>query len=67
METNNFANGVKSMARNVLPACQLLRSGKWTVDDLERWLNAVINDDPAYIAEAARQIRISVRSGNDRH
>ena len=39
------------MARNTLPAVELVRSGKWTLDDVERWLNAVITDDPSYAQE----------------
>ena len=48
---NTFSGGVKSMARNTLPAVELVRSGKWTLDDVERWLNAVITDDPSYAQE----------------
>lgn len=39
-----FSNGVKEMARNVIPAIQLVHKGIWTLGDMEDWLNAVINE-----------------------
>lgn len=48
LNTNSFANGVTSMARNTLPAISLLRSGTWRLGDVERWLNAVIENDAKY-------------------
>lgn len=39
-----FSNGVKAMARNVIPAIQLVHKGAWTLGDMEDWLNAVINE-----------------------
>lgn len=48
---NEFSLGVKSMARNTIPALNLVRKGEWTLDDVERWLNAVIGDDVNYLEE----------------
>ncbi len=43
---NTFAGGVRSMARNTKDAVILLRSGKWTLDQFDTWLDVVIGDKP---------------------
>ena len=53
---NDFEYGVKSMARNCLPAIALIDAGRWTTSDARRWLNAVISDDPNYAREVAPKI-----------
>ena len=52
----DFAKGVVSMCRNTLPAIRLIRQGRWTLDDMERWVEAVISNDASYLSEAVRQI-----------
>lgn len=47
-DENSFAGGVISMARNTLPAVELIRAGKWTLDQMEQWLNAVLANDAKY-------------------
>jgi hypothetical protein len=42
---NQFAYGVVCMSRNVLPALELVRDGRWTIDTLEQWLHAVIQNE----------------------
>jgi len=53
---NDFDSGVTPMARNCLCATKLVRKGEWTVEDMERWLNAVIDSDAEYIDVAKEQI-----------
>lgn len=53
--TNSFAAGTVSMARSSLPAIELIRSGKWTLENAERWLNAVINNDAEFLNEIKSQ------------
>ncbi len=45
----NYQHGIIDMARNARSAIPLLRSGRWTFDDYERWLTAVIDNDPKYL------------------
>lgn len=42
---DKFALGVVSMARNCQAAIKLVRSGKWTIDEVDSWLNSVIEND----------------------
>jgi hypothetical protein len=53
--TNSFASGTASMARSSLAAIELIRSGRWTLESAERWLNAVINNDAEYLNEIKSQ------------
>lgn len=53
---NTFSHGVVAMARNCLPALDQIESGKWTVADMRRWLNAVITNDAKYLEEVKEQI-----------
>ncbi len=53
---NDFANGVNSMARNCKAALQLIDQGRWTIGDAHRWIDAVINQDAAYLETAIQQI-----------
>jgi hypothetical protein len=46
---NTFGGGVVSMSRSSLAGIELVRTGRWTLDDFERFLNAVINNDPTYL------------------
>ena len=41
---NTFGCGVRSMARNTKSAVVLLRSGKWTLDQFDTWLDLVIGE-----------------------
>lgn len=52
----SFSDGVVSMARNTLSAVKLVRSGRWSLDDLEKWLEAVITDDPAHAMAVWKQM-----------
>lgn len=45
------------MARNCISAVQLMRTGKWDLNDVERWLNAVISNDSNYL----RQVLIELK------
>lgn len=49
----DFACGVTRMARNCLPAVDLVRQGRWTLDDMERWLKACIADDLTGVGEVS--------------
>lgn len=42
---NTFAGGVRSMARNTKAAVILLRSSRWTLDQLDEWLDLIIEQD----------------------
>jgi len=42
---DEFASGVNAMAGHCLAALRLVREGKWTIDDVERWLKAVQSND----------------------
>jgi hypothetical protein len=44
------------MSRNVLPALELVRDGRWTIDTLEQWLHAVIQNDHKFIKEVTPKI-----------
>ena len=46
---SDFAHGVSAMARNTLPALELYESGRWSLQDVKDWLNAVINEDLGYL------------------
>lgn len=53
---NTFADGVTSMARNVLPGLKAVREGKMTIEWMEQWLNAVIESDAAFLEESKKLI-----------
>lgn len=37
------------MARSCKAAVEAIRQGKWTLDDMQRWIDACIEQDPAYL------------------
>lgn len=43
--TPTFTGGVQAMAWNCLPAVELVRHGRWTLDDMKEWLQAVVDTD----------------------
>lgn len=45
-EGNAFGHGVVSMARNTKPVVEMLRSGRWTLEQFDQWLDAVIGEKP---------------------
>jgi hypothetical protein len=51
--------GVSSMARNCLSAVQLVRSGKWDLDDVETWLKAVVSNDSEYLKGVLAELKKS--------
>jgi len=53
---DTFAGGIASMSRHSLAAIELIRRGQWTLDKMERWLNAVISNDPKYFDEIRLEI-----------
>jgi hypothetical protein len=57
-ELNTFAGGVASMANNCLPAVELLRSGRWTLEKFERWLKAIIENDAKFLSEVVHEIKV---------
>lgn len=52
---DKFALGIDSMARNCQAAIKCVRTGKMTLDGVERWLEAVITNDPKYLAETLKE------------
>jgi hypothetical protein len=48
MSQSIFCDGVNAMARSCHSAVQLVKDGKWTVDQLDKWLLAVLENDPKY-------------------
>jgi len=54
---NQFIDGVSSMATNCLAAVQLVRSGKWDLDDVEIWLKAVISNDSEYLKGVVAELK----------
>lgn len=62
---SDFASGIRSMARSSKAAVSLVRSGKWTLDDFDRWLDSVIKSDPNYIKEADSYIMERLKEAHD--
>ena len=56
-DMNTFGHGVICMARNCLPALDLIDSGQWTIADMRRWLNAMISNDAEYLEEVKEKMR----------
>jgi hypothetical protein len=61
---DQFSYGVISMARNCLPACQLLKQGKWTIEDMEKWLQAIIDSDSQYFSEVIEHFNPKLKINN---
>lgn len=53
---DTWGDATRSMARACLAGASLVRSGKWTLDEYEAWLKAVITDDAAYVLTMAEKI-----------
>jgi hypothetical protein len=61
---DQFIYGVSSMARNCLSAVQLVRSGKWDLDDVETWLRAVISNDSEYLKVVVAELNQKLKKRN---
>jgi hypothetical protein len=55
--SNLFHQGVVAMARNCLPVASALKDGRWTPDDMEKWLQAVITNDKGYLESVGEQLK----------
>lgn len=53
---STFDHGVKCFAANCRSAVQLVKSGRWTIEQMDKWLKAVIDSDPAYLKKAKGEI-----------
>jgi hypothetical protein len=51
-----FSEGVVNMARNCKAGVELVRSGKWTLEQLDKWLDAVITNDAQFLNDTVREI-----------
>ena len=61
---NQFIDGVSSMARNCLASVQLVRSGKWDLDDVEIWLKAVVSNDSEYLKGVVAELNQKLKQRN---
>lgn len=52
-KVTDFQQGVQAMARNCLPAVELVRKGVWTLGDMEKWLQWVIASDSGIVLETS--------------
>jgi hypothetical protein len=59
---NQFGYGVVCMARNCLPALDLIDSGRWTTKDARKWLNAVISKDSCDAQDYAREVAEAMKT-----
>ena len=55
-----FVSGIHSMARSCLAATELVRQSRWTLDDVDKWINAVLSQDAAYLEKAIKELKCSV-------